>query len=335
MRNPILILSSLLLYSFRISAAESFASETISVSNTSPIAMLFSLPQANFNLDRDVGTLTLKSDFELNNYFSRTEKEDDFFRIDGETWRVRNKLSYQASKQLQIHLSTAWVRHSGGISDGFIYRFHDAFVLPQNGRIPDEHDELSWKLYIDNVDTFRLESEQSSIGDSELTLSFKPEFRRNLQLNASLKLPTGSFSKQTGSEKPDFSLSFAEQNPDWFVNRDLLNNIPLSIWYGAGLGYVSKVTAFEAMGSNSLILSVRSGIAVQLLNDWQLKAQLDSHSPLYNTEIRELGWVPIQISFESWHQISQDIAFNIMLAEDLRPRTVPDVVFSTGLSLSF
>lgn len=297
--------------------------------------MLFSIPRADFFNTNDVGSSILKTNIELTNYISSTEKHGDKFLLDGETWGIRSKLSYQYNEQLQFQFHTILLKHSGGISDRFIYHFHDTLSLPQNGRSNEHHDQLFWHLNANELQILSVSDDKHSWGDSEVSISYKPNQLDNIQLNATLKLPSGNYSKQTGSEKPDIHFSISHQNPSWFDDRNFLETTKLSLWYGVGLGYTGQAKQLKTLSQRPVIFSLRTGFSWKPTHNWQLKAQLDSHSPLFDTEIRELGWIPVQISFESTYQISQDTSFNFVIAEDLRPRSVPDVIISTGLAFRF
>ena len=317
-------------------AAQTFYCDTIAVSNNNPIAMLFAHPKPSFDTSELPGTITLKATAELSNYISTTNGLDDKLRLDGETWRMRNEFKYQINEYFHIQFQRSWLKHSGGISDRFIYHFHDVLALPQNGRSDQYHDQLYWQIQVDGNQLVNLKNDHVSWGDTELTLSWKPQgLDTNTQYNASLKLPTGEDSPFSSSGNFDFNLSLSTQNPDWFESRDFLKDKALSLWYGAGLGYLGKTKELDGLSHYHISLALRTGAAWSIFTSWILKMQLDAFSPLLDTNLRELGWVPIQISFESAHQLSDNIWLSAMIGEDIRPRSVPDVVLGTGLSIKF
>lgn len=316
-------------------AGQTHLSKTLDVKNNSPIISLFSLPRADFYPSNKPGTRTLESSFEITNYISSTSKQGDFLLIDGESWSLNSKLLYQYNHQLQIGLSTKWIKHGKGITDRFIYHFHDILQLPQNGRSDEYHERFFWSFYADSQEVLTVRDDLSAWGDTELSLAWQPPELNNTQFNAFLKLPTGDYQQQTGSERVDFSLSFAQQNPDWFSNRNSLNTSSIAFWYGAGLGYTSKVTELSKFTQNILNFSLRTGLAWLVSANWQVKAQIDTHSPLFKTELRELGWFPLQFTIGTDYKVTEDATLNLMIVEDLRPRSAPDVIFSTGLSIKF
>ena len=297
--------------------------------------MLFSLPKADFSVPEIRGTRSLKTSLEISNYISKTTKDGDTLYIDGESLKIQNKLSYQYSKQVRVAINTSWIKHSDGISDRFIYHFHDLLGLPQNGRSDAYHDQLYWRFYSDNETVLSLDQERSSWGDTELSLTWQPQQLERTQLNLMLKLPSGSYTNQTGSEGIDIGFSLTQQNPEWLSDRTILEQQALAFWYGAGLGFTSHVSKLSKFDQNPINFSLRTGLAWLVSADWELKTQLDTHSPLFNTELRELGWFPLQFTLASEHHLTAKTSLSFMIVEDLRPRSAPDVIFNTSLALRF
>lgn len=316
-------------------AAEVYRTATIDVTNLSPVIQLFALTQPDFYLNHKTNTTHLKSRLELINYLSQTNKGDEYFFIDGETLIATNTYQQQLSDNSIFHLSIPWISHNKGVADSFIYNFHELFQLPQNGRSNERENQLDWVLRKNNANVINLRNHQSGIGDIRLKLSWTPKSLDNTQITTQLKLPTGSFKKQTGSEKVDFGLSILKNNPDWLKKRNWLSDFPLSVWYGAGINYVSAISALEDFDAYPFIATLRSGIAWSIYPHWSLKAQFDSNTPLFNSNIRELGWMPVQISIATEHKLFNNISLNFVLIEDLRPRASPDVTFSSELSIKF
>lgn len=316
-------------------SAEFFLTDSINLRNNGPILNLFHFSRPDIITNKPANTYTLNSKLELSNYISSTSKNGDQLYIDGESWIFRNTLSYQASSNLIISASLPWIKHTGGKSDSFIYKFHELFQLPQNGRTTDNQDELRWILNKDGKTLLNLDSELLGWGDLSITTQLTPQNAPSVKWSFMAKLPTGNYDKQTGSDKLDFGASFAQMNPDWFQNRSLLSEHNLAFWYGSGATYLGKASALEDLDQNLFIFTFRTGFAYSPFQSWHLKCQLDAHTPLFNTGIRELGWTPVQISFSTQHQLSAKTQFEFVIIEDIRPRSTPDVIFQTSLQTTF
>jgi len=316
-------------------AGEVFTTETVFAENRSPVIQLYSLSRPDYTVFKKHNTSFFKSRVELINYLSSNRKTGEFFAIDGETWLVSNAFQHQVTNNIILHLNVHWLRHSKGKADHFIYAFHDLFQLPQNGRSDKFHDRISWNLSTDKDQVILLNEQKSGIGDIQAKLSWAPEKLRNTQITALLKLPTGNFEDQTGSENVDFGLSLALSNPKWLKNRDWLSAFPLSLWYGAGINYLGTVKELDDFNAYPLVATLRTGVAWAITLRWNVKAQFDSNTPLFDANIRELGWMPAQISLASEHLLSDKVTLDFIINEDLRPRASPDIIFSTGLSIQF
>jgi hypothetical protein len=322
-------------FSCKLHSAEFFKTNTINFLNNGPILNLFHFSRPDIIENTKQGSFTLNSQFELTNYISSTSKQGDVLYIDGENWVLRNTLSYQASSNFIIAASIPWIKHTGGKSDSFIYKFHDIFQLPQNGRTQDNQDKLRWILNKDGKTLLDLDNELSAWGDLSITGQLTPSDSPSVRWSFMAKLPLGNYDKQTGSEKFDIGASFSQINPDWFKNRSFLSKHNLAFWYGAGASYINKVSALDALDQNSFIFTFRTGIAYSPIQSWHLKCQLDAHTPLFDTGIRELGWTPVQISFSTQHQLPAKTKFEFAIIEDIRPRSAPDVIFQTSLQKTF
>jgi hypothetical protein len=337
--NKYLFFMSLLLaalYSSRATAqANSFETATITLFNNGPVMNLIALSRPDFMPASPAKSVTLRAQYELTNYISSTAKGPDVFYIDGETLTLRHTLSYQIDDALQIGFSIPWIEHSGGMADQFIFDFHDIFQLPQNGRTESNEDDLRWRLLHNGERLLRVDDRLSGWGDLSITAQLTPSSKPSARWTFMTKLPTGDFDKQTGSGKFDAGISFTEMNPEWFKTRNTLSGFDLAFWYGAGINYVGQINRFRSLDQSPFVATLRTGIAYAPFKHWHIKTQLDSQSPLYNTEIRELGWFPMMISFASSHLLSTNTQLEFVIIEDLRPRSAPDVIFQSNFQIRF
>jgi hypothetical protein len=330
-----LLLVAIYLFSDHAHAAETFLTDTLPVENNSPVIQLLAIPRADFYLNSKPATIVWKPRFELTNYISYTAKNGDSIFIDGETWEVKNRFQYQLSSNTLLAISLPWKKHTGGISDRLIYHFHDTLALPQNGRSDNHHDRLQWVITSDGKQILGLDSPVSDFGDTEIQYSWSPVNDANTQFSALLKLPTGDFDKQTGSDGFDFGVSAVKMNPDWFSHRDFFTETALAFWFGGGLGYTSEIKGLSDLQQFPVNFTLRTGLAWLVSPNWQLKLQTDSNSPIFNTDIREFGWLPIQFSMASEYTFKNNAKIDFIITEDLRPRSSPDVIVSTGLTFNF
>lgn len=313
------------------SPAGTFETNSIDVKNRSPFVMLFGLVTPELSRTLAPGTIRSNTQFEISNYLSKHISDDTIFFIDGETWILTQTAGFKW-EDYQVSLSLPWLRHFEGKLDRSIYNFHDILSLPQNGRTDYANDRQLWYAQQGDDVLYSNNSSTTELGDVSINISKR---LRAWQLKASLKLPTGTFEKQTGSEGLDAGFAVTQFNPTWLRDRSWLTQTPLSLWWGAGLTYLSKAKELEAFDQNSLVATFNTGMAWQASTHWQIKTQLDTHSPLFDSDIRELGWIPLLFSIAGQYRVSSDSLLTIAINEDLRPRVTPDVIFSFALATDF
>jgi len=313
-----------------------FETSSLSVNNRSPFIMLFGVVTPTLSTDLAVNKTRSTTQLDVANYLSKHESDNALFFIDGESKILTQTFtsSWDTSHwgSIQWSVSIPWLKHSAGKLDRSIYEFHDILSLPQNGRTDKAHDRFFWFAKTGDKTVYNNTDRTSGLGDASISLTQRYD---EWQLSASIKLPTGKFEKQTGSEGVDLGLSATQFNPSWLRDRSWLKNVPLSVWWGAGLSYLSEAKALSAFEQNNLVIALNSGLAWQIAQRWQLKTQLDTHSPLFDSEIRELGWVPLLFSFAGQYNISHDTSMTLSINEDLRPRVTPDVIFGLALQTDF
>ena len=333
--NFLNIIIFLILFVGKAGAAEYFETNSINVINNGPINNLFQLTRPNIEPNHFTGAISLSTQLELSNYISSNLKQDESFFIDGETWVMRNNLSYQFSDNIIISASIPWYKHSGGKADSLIYNWHALFQLPQNGRTENNQDKIRWLIKSNNQTLLDIDKKMTGWGDASITAQLTPRISPSLRWTFMTKLPTGDYSDQTGSEKFDVGFALAQINPDWFKNRSVLSDFQLSIWYGAGLSYLGELKKLNELDQKPYAFTLRAGIAYAPFDHWHIKCQLDSQSPIYSTKIRELGWYPVLISFSTMHKLTNKTSLEFGIVEDIRPRSGPDVIFQTRLDTTF
>jgi hypothetical protein len=331
---PLSVLSVLAAPDSRAAPAATFETHSLQIDSRCPVALGSALLKPDFMPLAAQGRTSSHTQLEVINYLSANDKPGEQFYIDGETWRIAHFLRYAISNDQQVSVELPWMKHHSGISDRFIYEFHDLLSLPQNGRTQDAHDRMYWGLRVQGQTLLRHDQSMQGLGDIRL-LWHQRLSHHDALLGLSLKLPTGDFSEQTGSEQVDLGLSLAWQNPDWLHNRSWLKDSPLALWYGVALNHVRPNDALAALDAHPWVLALRVGTGWQIGPRWRVKTQLDANTSLFDSAVRELGWQTILIGFASETRLAPETALEVMIVEDLRPRSAPDVVFSFGLHHTF
>lgn len=315
MHLRILFVSALLILTFH-----SNASGLIPFENLSPI--IGQLPQATYpsNPQNQKSNWVYSIEATTANYISSRSDNGVTYYIDGETTLVSQSLAYQLDEST-IGILLPWQNHGNGVLDRPIYDFHDFFGMPQNGRTDSNIENLSWSLSQNGNQQYLLESSKQALGDIELFIETSPSAFDSTALRFGVQLPTGNSNARSSADAWGVALS-SLTNESIIPSPDSILP-PLSYWYGVGLNYVSDTDEVSFVSQHNIVASGVAGLGIDVSKTWGLNAQLNANTPYFDTEIRELGWVPIILS------VGADIYFlrnKLMLgfSEDLRPNTSPD-----------
>ncbi len=141
------------------------------------------------------------------------------YLADMESYSLNYRISYKASEQICAEISVPVVLQTGGIGDGFVEHFHDAFgigdqnrkALPRNqvngfyvtkaGGLDDFSDDLKG-IFLGNI----------IVGGTYLVKSGYP----NIAVRALCKLPTSTMDESFNSNSVDFSF---QASTTWNSNR--------------------------------------------------------------------------------------------------------------------
>jgi len=105
-------------------------------------------------------------------------------------------------------------------------------------------------------------------------------------------------------------------------------------FWGVGVVHAGDPAVIDFDSENSVYVGVVGGT-------WQpwprfgLKAQLDYHTPFYNSNLEEIGEAAIQASFGAWMKRNERSWLEFGIVEDLEVSTAPDVVLKIAAHWSW
>lgn len=287
--------------------------------NLSPV--IGQLPQIDYPaLDKShqsTGSYTI--DIVSANYRSSSNDGSSAYSVDGET------TTFQQTLELKIGVDNAgitnrWFQHSSGAMDQLIYDFHDLFGMPQNGRTESNKNQLSWLITSNNQDMYSLNRSQSGFGDTTVFYEFSA-LESLADVRISFTMPTGSTTRRTSTDTWGLTASSSYNGPQIFADQSYLPT--LRTWLSAGATILYSDYEYGGLEPNPLVIAGRIGAAYAATDSLSLEAQLDTNSPYFDTDIRELGWVPLIASLALTYQLHSS-HFQFGFNEDLRPSTSPD-----------
>ena len=265
------------------------------------------------------------------NQFSGGNAEQESLQLDGERAELRLSWFQSLNSCYNWGAELPLIAHGSGYFDRFIESWHELFGLPNGGREQTEQD----LLLIDYQDTdgqrLTMQSSSASAGDMHIQLvrhlgcGNNPGNRSSASARLGLKLPTGDTSLLSGSGAFDAYIDV--------TSGDLAAAEKLGFRVSAGLialgstSVVSNEEQWAVYGSTVLGWHYSPGL--------ELVSQLDWHSRLFTSELRELGSVALQLTVGGRFHLRSGAALDVAFLEDVAPDTAPDISLHMGYRRTF
>ncbi|WP_224981611.1 DUF3187 family protein [Geomonas agri] len=304
--------------------------------NQSPLVQIYGLPAAeNAVVQRSGQTWTLLSVDVANSYLKR-ESAHESLLVDGEGERITLALRYGVAERAEVGLDLPVVAYNGGVFDGFIEGWHKFFGLPRGDRPDAPRGQLQFEYAKDGQQ--RLDMDRAGLGIGDLRLNAGWQLYHDgsanpvaLALRGSLKLPTGSSSRLTGSGSTDLAL-WLTGSSDYALPDTWGHATVFAAAGGLAMtdGQVLKEQHKNLAGFGTL------GLGWSPVDSFALKAQLSGHSAFYrDSEFSELSSGAMQLLFGGSVAFSPRTTLDIALSEDVTVGASPDVALHLGLGHQF
>lgn len=284
------------------------------------INSLFGLPAV---AARPVQTREWQVSLEHSNQYMGGTAGEETLLLDGETTELTLRHRQRLGACVQLEAVIPFIQHSGGSFDKAIDEWHQFFGLPDAGRDEAEFDALNYVFSDASGIRFQVDQAQSGIGDIQLAI------QRSLGCYATadstsaesiarfgIKLPTGSLNELRGSGEVDI---FADIQSPVFSNGGRLRA-------GAAVGTLYVGEADLIPNQNAVVAYGSVGAQFILQPRWRLLAQLDWHTPFYNSDLKELGDIAIGLSAGFRYLGPRDQTLELTISEDAAIDTTPDIV---------
>jgi len=305
--------------------------------NQNPLIQLNGLPPLEKGIVMESGMSSANVIMDITSSSISEVDQQEQIILDGETYRL-NLMFRHGLKQpvfgmkgVEVGIDIPFISHRGGSLDGFIRNWHNVFGLSNSERDQFQDDQLQYQYRRNGVTAFRMLNTSSSIGDIRLSAAWQLACRHSDEtvcsaLRASLKLPTGKAEKLSGSGGLNFSLAHTTSRT---YQRYTFN-------YGGGLLFNGPSDLLDEQQKN-VVGFANAGINYQPeLFPWMvLKAQLDGHSAMYDSALKNLGSDSVQINIGGSILFSAKTALDIGVVEDIVTSTVPDVAFHLALRMQY
>jgi len=302
------------------------------VRNLSPATQIFGLPRALGAPSRP-GQMELTLTIEHANNFTAGAADaattgagpgalpDLAVRFDGSTTVSTLGLRGALGERLEWGLEVPHVLHSGGVTDGFIENFHELFGFPDGGREDAPRDRLSYSIVQRGSEVVAVEEARGHLGDVRGWFGVRlTEGDRQAVLRTMVKAPTGRVDDLSGSEGTDVAA--------WLelVDRRTLADAAMTVTLMGGVTVLGEGELAEADREN-LVWSGHLGLHLPVAAWLTLRAQLDAHSDVIDTDVRQLSARAVQGTLGGSLALSRALWLDVGVTEDLTGASAPDVVF--------
>lgn len=304
--------------------------EPFSTSNLNPFVQLYGIPATRSAHQAADGAFAWQLQTEVANNFTDNAGDNETIVIDGETWKTTLSLRYGITDRWEVALDVPYMRHDGGSLDSFIEDWHGWFGLPNGGREDVLDDQLAYLYQLDGVTRVNLQDTASGIGDVRLSVGYLlgQEEDRSWSFRAGVKLPTGDPEDLTGSDGTDLFMSLHLSDASLIKHENWYFHGSLGVLVPEGGDVIKeRVEDYVVFGSTTVSWHTWENIA--------LKAQLDFHSSMYESELKELDELAVQLVLGGSVRLGEKLLLDVSVSEDIVTDASPDVVFQLGLRSRF
>ncbi|MBK8970233.1 MAG: DUF3187 family protein [Hahellaceae bacterium] len=256
----------------------------------------------------------------LSNSFRENEAGDEISSFDSETGLTTLSARFRLTNTLESYIRIPWITQSAGQLDSLIYHWHDAFGLPQGRRTDETNNQFQLRYWDAGQAKVARTGPSRELGDIRLGLTMPlTSLGVDAMLQSELRLPTGDADALAGTGASGASLGLgATTQSEWLgVSTGWFGTIGLT-WNDAGDGPL-------AYRQKAIMLSGRAGAQWQWFPTCLIKMQLDSHSSAYDSELKELGGIPLQLTAGVTFGLTEYWWGDFSLSEDLNAGASPDL----------
>ncbi len=301
-------------------AALTFASEPTHADNffqqraLDPIKLQTGLPEAASRLR---SKQEVQIGFVHNNVFMGGFTPTERLLLDGESSQLTVRYRRRLNDCWQMNLNGSWLAHSEGWFDQPVDDWHQLFGLPDAHRGDWPTDQLDYEYEVGQSQQ-AINSADSGPGDAQI------QFQRYLGcvpdatlIRFGLKLPIGEPEQFTGNGAFD---AFIDMQSPWWRSKKY------SSWTWAGSVGVLRSGSSELLVEQKRLIGFGViGTHFALTARTQLLAQIDWHTPMFESDLRELGTTGAQLTLGLRFEPNRRSSWEFSFSEDVAIDTAPDI----------
>ena len=290
--------------------------------NRHPLVDVFGLPPAPQALDKPGYSIAIGS--ERSNISNGGRSGRESLLLDGESRRDEMRLRWQMNETAQLSLGLHYQSHSGGKLDNLIEAFHD-LGFPNGIRDARPKDSILFYYTVDGITQLEYRGD-AGLGDTQLSYQQALYKRDDEQLSwrIAIELPTGSARRLTGSNTVDMAFDLSHHQ------HHIVANTNVSTFLRGGALLIAGDGLLQAQRKDWVLFG-SAGFQWRPSARWQAKLQLEMHTALYHSQLKEMGHLAVQSALGLAYDASQRANLEVFFSEDLIVDTAPDIVFGLRL----
>jgi len=255
--------------------------------------------------------------------FMGGQTEDESIFLDGEysTLSLRHRRSISTCWQAEV--SVPLLFHSGGWADPYIHDWHRFFGLPDAERDAFPESELHYEWIDGQGNRRRIDEESSGLGDFQVSVQRSLGCREQLRgerhraiARFGLTVPAGDEGSLRGIGAPTY----------WSDLQSPVITLGARYRLAAAVGILFPGQSDQAPAQREAVLYGSVGVEARLGLRWSALVQLDAHTSMYDSALRELGDVGAGIGIGFRYGINASQALEFGFAEDFVVDSTPDIV---------
>lgn len=253
-----------------------------------------------------------------NNVFMGGQIGDELLALDGESSQLNLRYRHRINTCWQFNADGAWLTHTEGYFDEPLDSWHKLFGLPDAMRDEWPVDQLQYEYEVAGENQ-SLRTEYSGAGDIQLQLQrYLGCNNESALLRAGLKLPIGEPANFSGNGSVD---AFIDWQSPWYRSKRYSR-----LQWAASAGALLTTNSQLLPNQRSLIGFGAFGLNIDLTTRTRAVVQLDWHTPMFHSQLRELGKPSAQLSVGFRFHVSPRNTLELSFAEDVAIDTAPDIV---------
>lgn len=297
------------------------------VGDMSPLTFSYGAPRSAMPAYLDMGEWQSHVALDIANSTHIENVGQENLLLDAETTLLMLALEYGLSYDWDMRFELPFIHHGEGFLDNPIDDYHGRFGFPEGARPAVGEDEINIRYAHLGKELININSPVSGVGDVGLSFvrSVQSNYEDTLSYGIKFKLPTGDEKDLTGSGTLDVAI--------WASGANALSERAQQ-YMSLGLVYMEQDKGLLASLREKGYGFLNYGLAYKTSPTVTLKAQVDAHSDIYETDTKLLGH-SVTLSLGGTVALSPTTDLDLALTEDIDVESAPDVSFHINVRKRF